>query len=551
RGLLWWMGSAALNLNDDATLTEAVLRLDSLDHAHSDKLAGAAADFLRAFHLILNGDASGLSMALRGASLVQDSSNLKVDAWARYELCDAYTQVGEASKALPVCTRAANFARAVGDDWELADDQNDLAWNHSALKQYAQAVALFKESRKRFRSIGANQVAAQVGDNLSHTYILTGHPRKALALSRASLVLELAAGRDNDALLSRDNIARAYAALGQPKRAMKIIEAAIHDAEHSSNHGLLPRLYAGDSQFAEAAGDLKHALASARKVSALLRKQRNPSLLATEKVLENRYQQRERELRIRTLEHQNRNKTLELEVARARTTHQNEVARRQQLWILIALLISVGLLLVTGLLYLLLRSQRHHANALRQLALRDPLTGVDNRRAFMQTASEMIEGPRTYPGSEHALLLLDLDHFKAVNDTAGHPAGDRVLSDVVNDLELASTGVGRISRLGGEEFALLCPRMGAEQARRHAAVLCHRIATLPLPLPEGSPIQSVTISIGVAILDGTHSHDIETWLRAADYALYKAKAQGRNRVVLATPTDGDAEAPKHVDPDSD
>lgn len=545
RGLLWWMGSAALNLNEDATLTESVLRLDSLGRARHDDVAIAAADFLRAFHLILNGDVSGLSMALRGAARVQGTDDLRVEAWARYELCDAYTQVGEANKALPICTLAAHEARAVGDAWELADDENDLAWNASALHHYAKAVKLYKQSRRRFRAIGADQVAAQVGDNLAHTYIQTGRPRAALLLSRVSLVHERAAGRENDALLSRANIARADAALGRPKQAEAVIQDAIKDARSSSNHGLLPSFYEADSRFAEQAGDLARALASARQAIALLQDRRRPSLLATESLLENRYQKRERDLRMQALERENRVKSMALQVARARAARQDEIQRREQLWILVTVIAAIGLLVIAGLLYLLLRNQKRHANALRQMALHDPLTGVENRRGFMQAASELIEGPRTYPGREHALLLLDLDHFKRINDIAGHPAGDRVLVTVVHDLELACTGVGRVARLGGEEFALLCPRLGADGAMRHATTICSRIATLPLPLPEHVPIHTITASIGVAILDGTWCRDIETWLRTADFALYKAKAQGRNQVVLATHADQAPE--RHAD----
>jgi diguanylate cyclase (GGDEF)-like protein len=539
RGLLWWMGSAALNLNNDATLTEAVLRLDSLDHAHKDDLAAAAADFLRAFHAILNGDASGLSLALRGAARVQDTHDPRVDAWARYELCDAYTQVSEPAKAMPLCRAAATAARRVGDAWELADDENDLAWNLSALHHYQRAVKLFLQSRQRFHSIGADQVAAQIGDNLAHTYILLGRPREALQLSKASLVHEQANGRESDALLSRANIARAWAALGRPQHAEQLMRGVIADARRTSNHGLLPHLYAADSRFAEAAGHLKRALHSARKVSELLRNQRRPSALAAEATLERRYSARERELRIHALEHENRVKSMALTVAQTQAARQAEAERRQRLQTIAVAIAAIALLAIATLLILLLRNQRRHARALRHQALRDPLTGIDNRRAFMIAAQAMIAERRAKGARAHALLLIDLDHFKHVNDTAGHPAGDRVLAEVVAYLDRACRPVGRVSRLGGEEFAVLCANLGAEDARLHADTLRAGVAALPLSLHEDLRLPRVTVSIGVALFDGVHCHDIDSWMQAADKALYSAKARGRNTVVVAHPAAAD------------
>ena len=533
RGLLWWMGSAALNLSDDATLTEAVLRLDGLHHVRHDALAGAAAGYLRAFHEILNGDPSGLSTALRAAALVQDSPDPRVLAWSDYELCDAYTQVGDAAKAQPICRKAEHQARAVGDDWERADDENDLAWNDSALHKYPQAIALYKRSRARFTAIGARQVAAQVGDNLAHTLILTGHPRQALQLSRASLVHEQSAGRENDALLSRANIARAYAALHQPRRAEQVIHAAIEEARKTSNHGLLPKFYAADSRYAEAAGDMQRALDSARKVGQLLENQRRPGVLATEKILEDRYAARERELRIRNLERENRIKAMQLQVAKVHGAQEAEARRREQLWNVVIMVLVASLLVIVWLLYLLLRAQRRHAQALRLLSLYDPLTGVENRRAFMQAAGLRVEAMQQGLGRHDALLLIDLDHFKQVNDSDGHPAGDRVLVRLVKEIEQVAGEAGKLSRLGGEEFALLCPGMDAPGAERLAHAICRHVAAMPLPLPDGSNIQRITVSIGVAILDGQACHDIETWMRAADHALYEAKDAGRNCVVMA------------------
>lgn len=532
RGLLWWLGSAALNVNDGATLTESVLRLQSLGQVYKDPVAKAAAGYLRAFQHILTGNGSGLSEALKAASLVQASSDAKVVAWSKYELCDAYTQLGHPRRGLPLCRDAERAARAVGDTWEIADDENDIAWNLTGLHHAARAVPYYKRSRRDFTSIGETQVASMVGDNLAHAYLQLHHPHEALALSRASLVKENASGLHSDALLSYANVARAYDAMGRHADALREIASAIAGAKRTHNNDLLPDFYAAESLFAEHAGHLHQALKSARIEATTLRNQHSPGLLATEAALEKRYAARERELRIRDLERQNTIKDLQLKAARAEADRQNEAERRESLHSLVMRIIALAALLVASLLYLLWRSQRRHAAHMREQALHDPLTGADNRRAFMLAAEQLLDPAGMASRSTHALLLIDVDHFKRINDTAGHPAGDRVLSLVVERMQLSCGAHGRVARLGGEEFAVLCPRMSGPVAERLAERLRQDIAHLSLETVGN--VGHVTISIGVAATTDLDQSDIESWLRAADAALYDAKENGRNQVVRAT-----------------
>ena len=172
----------------------------------------------------------------------------------------------------------------------------------------------------------------------------------------------------------------------------------------------------------------------------------------------------------------------------------------------------------------------------RQLALlanTDGLTGVANRRYFLQRLEEELERGKRYH-SPLVLVLIDVDHFKQVNDQHGHQAGDEVLkalSEFTTDLLRSNDLVGR---LGGEEFAILMPesdqQVGAVVSERvRAEVAARDIETVAGPL-------AITISIGVtqAIPD---IDDAETMLRRADNALYRAKSAGRNRVVMATDVD--------------
>jgi diguanylate cyclase (GGDEF)-like protein len=156
-------------------------------------------------------------------------------------------------------------------------------------------------------------------------------------------------------------------------------------------------------------------------------------------------------------------------------------------------------------------------------ANRDFLTGAWSRRAFFEIAErEMARSQRT--GRDLSLLLLDVDNFKHINDTFGHPTGDQVLIEVVLRAESVIRCIDYFFRTGGEEFAALLP----ETSRSAALVVAERLRAA-LERKPGLTLASYTVSIGVATLHGTESyHDV---MRRADAALYAAKATGRNRVV--------------------
>jgi diguanylate cyclase (GGDEF)-like protein len=531
RDLLWQMGVAAVNINDDTALTEAVLRLDSLAAARHDDYAAASAGFLRSRQLIAMGAGDGISEALRAAARMQDTTDPQIAAWAKYNLCDAYAMSEKARSAMPLCDQAQEAYRAVGDIWGLANAENDQGVNFAGLNQAQKAIELYQRSRQHFASLGAEQMVAMVGDNLAQMYLKVGRAKEALALSQASLAQEQTAGRISDALVSRANIALDYVALGQSDLALSAISAAVDDARAAKMDGLLPELLERRSRMTEKAGQPGRALDDAREVIRLLGERNATALRSDEASLEARYAAREKELRIRTLEHQNRLQELALKTARAEAAERAEAQQRQALSSLVTKGVSVALILIAGLLFLLLHLQRRYAAKLQVQALRDPLTGIDNRRAFMQYATTLLDGYRMSQ-PEHVLMLIDFDHFKRVNDSAGHPQGDRVLTIVTEYLSGAIADVGRIARIGGEEFAVLCPRLGAEAGLRLAETLRAGVATLPLP--AAIPQDHVTISIGVALFDGNRCHDLTSWMRAADAALYSAKSYGRDRVVASS-----------------
>ena len=169
-----------------------------------------------------------------------------------------------------------------------------------------------------------------------------------------------------------------------------------------------------------------------------------------------------------------------------------------------------------------LQSQEN-LRALRRAAHTDYLTGVSNRRHFLESAENLVQAQ---PGA-HRAVMIDIDHFKKVNDTYGHEAGDKVLIEVSRRLQSIPQVEGLAARWGGEEFALLLP---CAQVDACAESLRRDIQQTRVSLGGGQAIQ-VTISVGVS--DACSADSVTKMLAQADERLYLAKQQGRNRVVSA------------------
>jgi diguanylate cyclase len=164
----------------------------------------------------------------------------------------------------------------------------------------------------------------------------------------------------------------------------------------------------------------------------------------------------------------------------------------------------------------------------RRLASTDPLTGLANRRHFDEALREHLAERRPT-----ALLMLDLDHFKAVNDTHGHPAGDQVLCRLAEILAESAPEGAVAARFGGEEFSLMLPCGVLRDAMAMAERIRGRIAEATVQLPAGGPPISVTASLGVAMA-GLGERPVQLIARA-DAALYEAKRSGRNRACSDPP----------------
>ncbi|MBX6320925.1 MAG: PleD family two-component system response regulator [Rhodospirillaceae bacterium] len=190
------------------------------------------------------------------------------------------------------------------------------------------------------------------------------------------------------------------------------------------------------------------------------------------------------------------------------------------------------------------RLRRNYERSL-SLALTDAVTGLHHRRYMTRHLEALIQRAQAN-GKSLSVMLFDIDHFKAVNDTYGHDVGDEVLKGVAQRVSANLRNFDMVSRYGGEEFVVVMPDTSGETALSVAERLCQRIAAEPFRISSPPGLRSITVSIGVTDLHGPND-TAEEILKRADRAMYRAKNGGRNRVE-ADLADGRAPGEGHDAP---
>lgn len=165
-----------------------------------------------------------------------------------------------------------------------------------------------------------------------------------------------------------------------------------------------------------------------------------------------------------------------------------------------------------------------------ELSLKDPLTGLGNRRHFRAVQERTIDGVAR-SGNPALLLMLDIDHFKKVNDTHGHQAGDQVLQAIGRSIAACVRPMDTVARYGGEEFAVVLPNCHSSFGSTVAERIRAAVQALVIPISPSVSL-NVTVSVGGAYAPEWVRSTAALWTERADVQLYRAKAEGRNRVCL-------------------
>lgn len=203
-------------------------------------------------------------------------------------------------------------------------------------------------------------------------------------------------------------------------------------------------------------------------------------------------------------------------------------------WVQVVTFIAVMSTALLGSVGFLLMIKERTDREIMHLAMTDSLTGVPNRRALMEQA-ELVRAQRG--GQPVSLLMIDVDHFKRINDTYGHPAGDEVLRQASALMGQRLRAGDVLGRYGGEEFCVIAPDTDSVGALTLAEALREIVATTPLQIEAGEI--SITVSIGIACCAAKERQELKSLLAESDAALYRAKQAGRNRVLLSRACEGE------------
>ncbi len=531
RMLLWYMGGAAVGSADDAALARITGRLDAL--AHRDPVAAPFAGFIRGARLLDTGrKAEGLVQVLESAAAIDVSIDAQLARIVAGELCRSYAAADRPEDGLRHCRRLTLLVAETDDTAALARAEYLEASVLSTAGRQDESVPLWRSARQRFLALGLDGLADRTAGSLAGDLLLAGQATEALDMARIALAAAERAGSATSIAFATAPLAEALIQLGDPSAAAGALEHALAALDGVD----LPGLEANLLRLMEAALSAMDGAEAARLEAVRTRRAELEATLAMPadsdriEALERALRERDFELRIRDLERDTERKDLALANARLEAELRERRLGTQRAITWLAVAAAVGLFGALAAAVLLLRAQRRLALQLETMALRDALTGLPNRRALTTAAARLVT-PDGAIAPGHALLLVDLDHFKSINDRGGHPFGDRVLAAVAEALSRVAPAGSLVARLGGEEFALLCPGLGREAAARLAEGVRAAVEGLRFDL-DGVRVP-VTASLGVAATSQGHPLELSHWLAAADAALYRAKADGRNRVVLA------------------
>jgi diguanylate cyclase (GGDEF)-like protein len=455
-------------------------------------------------------------------------------AQARVDLAWLYiTSLNQPAAAARLAGEALTLAQRAGDPAVLCSTWHAQSLVHRSRGEVAAALQALERSLSYAQAAESVSLQALMLGNISDHYLQTRQWATALAYAERTLPLALQLHDPDTEQLALANRGLARVGLGQLEAGKRDLAQALAIDEQRGNLNGMAQLLEETGRTLESAGDLRGALQAYMRYRPLadqaFQNEQQKAVLELQEGFD--HARREREIQLLDSE-----ALLKQELLRAQVLH-------SRLWLLGA--VAAGLVL-TLVLLMARRVRRDNATLAQvnaQLLMqseRDPLTGLANRRRFQKAMAEAQADVQLH-GS---LLLVDIDHFKRINDRFGHAAGDRVLVEVARRLTEAMREQDLVVRWGGEEFLIHVRDSGAAEVDRLAQRLLDAVAGQPVAY-EGRAI-GVTASVGYASFPLGKAPLALSWERAIDLVdttMYLAKAHGRNRgygvraLQAASPTD--------------
>ena len=465
--------------------------------------------------------------------------------------------------ALDELKRAYGIAVFHENDFLIAITEESLGAVYGYMGDYRQSVTHNQRALDIYSRLGFKAYEAEAIYGLASTYRYWGKWQQALENYRRFDAMFAANGRSHDRFLALYGYAMTYAGTGDCKRSLEAIDKAL---EFSGLNDYKAELYKKQSVCMVEIGNVRAARVALDNATRMFReipdlagtrwelelKQCEATVLAAEgsykeayKVLTEYHQDLDdrtrRELQTR-LEQQKMalDKQLgawDMQLLRKQTLLDTEKIKRQQQREETQKYINLLWGLVACAFFAFIYWQGKMARRFKDLSYRDPLTHLYNRRFVFEVLEELIA--RASPGrGQVALMLIDIDDFKLINDTFGHQVGDRALRQLAALSTYSLRHSDTIGRIGGEEFLIILPRESPDGCRLVAERLRKTVAGTPIRAENGEKI-TFTVSIGLAHLD-EDCHSASDLFVRADKALYLAKKSGKNCIVEY---DRDAEAP--------
>jgi len=439
---------------------------------------------------------------LRESHLAQD------DELCRLQLANHYKRMGDHDEALRLLEPLRTAAHRRGARFDEGIYVYGIGDVHASRGAWANALQSFKEASEIAQAAHDEATTAYSNHGMANALRRLGRPAEALEPLRRALSWVDVPDRDPVQLArSRTLMAAVLAELGRADQAAGLLPQAEVVVRRAGNDILLAEWHAVNAQVMARLGRWQAAYESLRAWSEIdrsLQQQRGE----------------EQQTRLRLMFNRE-NDQRELQAMRARSEQSQALQRAQA-----AALALFGALLAVAAVFAWRKLRQ--ARLMQALAASDELTGLPNRRAMLAYAGQALESTRA-ARVPMSLLMIDVDHFKRVNDELGHAAGDAVLRRLATLLPAELRGDDRVGRIGGEEFLAVLPNATLDQAVAVGERMRQRLAVAPIDI-EGRR-RTVTVSIGVA--EARPADDADALIERADRALYAAKTSGRDRVVEA------------------
>jgi diguanylate cyclase (GGDEF)-like protein len=426
----------------------------------------------------------------------------------------AYRRMGFQSQALVYLRESEGYARRLDSYPDLYSALMQEGYAYEEQQQGAAAVRTFTEALALAqRSDGIDRGYAHLG--LANAWLASKDATRALAeVAQARRDLAVDQTSEHEPMLDQTE-GLALAMLGRHRAAIAAFDRAEPLMRAQDTPRYLVLLHRARAASEEAINDPRAALADLHAYEALSSRLQREAEGQQVTLWRMRFDVGRRDL-----------ERARLDLERRRRDQQIRALEQQRPWR--RLVLALGALLLLALAALAL-AQWREGQRLRHLALSDALTGLANRRQILRLAQQAVRDARR-DGAPLSLVMLDLDHFKQINDRHGHAAGDAALTRVGDAFAQVLRRHDHLGRSGGEEFLALLPATDATEAAAIAERL--RLAVAAIDLRDIAAGLQVRVSAGVATLaDGDRR--LQDLLQRADAALYRAKADGRDRVIVA------------------